>query len=108
MRQDSEACPRLRSRLLYLAITNSDKKTSGCQALTMGIDEWWPSLSDETRAWLIANNGDALPSDVVNEIASAGGAATSVALWVGKDGPAGFYLSDRATDWIEEIANNEH
>jgi hypothetical protein len=27
--------------------------------------------------------------------------------WVGQNGPTGFYLSDEAVDWIEEVANRE-
>lgn len=74
----------------------------------MEIDEWWPKLRPDTRAWLIANNGDAVPAAVVQEIVSVGGPVTSDAWWVGDDGPDGFHLSDRATDWIEETANDEH
>ncbi|RFA09012.1 hypothetical protein B7R54_07085 [Subtercola boreus] len=74
----------------------------------MDIAEWWPRLGDDARAWLTANNGDALPSHIVEQIAAAGGVVTSGAWWVGESGPEGFFLSDRATDWIEEASNGEH
>jgi hypothetical protein len=74
----------------------------------MEIEEWWPKLSESAREWLIANNGDVVAGAVLNEIASAGGVVESGAWWIGEGGPEGLYLSDRATDWIEETANREH
>ena len=73
----------------------------------MNIDQWWPKLRPSTRAWLIENNGDAVPAEVVAEIASVGGSVASYAWWVGQSGPSGLYLSDAATDWIEAVANGE-
>lgn len=73
----------------------------------MNIDQWWPMLKPSTRAWLIENNGDAVPAEVVAEIASVGASVASKAGWVGQSGPSGFYLSDAATDWIEAVANDE-
>lgn len=73
----------------------------------MNIERWWPNLSDATKGWLIANNGDAVPASVVSEIALAGGVVTSESRWVGESGPDGFFLSDEATDWIEAVANDE-
>ena len=73
----------------------------------MNIDQWWPKLKPSTRAWLVENNGDAVPAEVVAEIASVGGPVASDAWWVGQNGPSGFYLSDAATDWIEAVANGE-
>ena len=73
--------------------------------MTMG--SWWPKLPQETRDWLIANNGDAIPAAIVEEIAHAGGSVASDAWWVGQNGPTGFYFSDAAVDWIEEVANGE-
>lgn len=73
----------------------------------MNIDEWWPKLKPSTRAWLIENNGDALPAEVVAEIASAGGPVSSDAWWVGQGGPSGLYMPDAAIDWIEAVANGE-
>ena len=74
----------------------------------MDIEAWWPNLSEWAREWLIAHNGDVVTSDVVTEIAAAGGVVSSESSWVGKTGPGGLFLSDKATDWIEETANGEH
>lgn len=73
----------------------------------MDIEEWWPKLKPAAQEWLIANNGDAISPDVLEQISAAGGVVTSDAWWVGDRGPSGFYLSDEATDWIEAIANDE-
>lgn len=73
----------------------------------MSLEAWWPSLRPETRDWVIANNGDAVPDWIIEEITRVGGPVTSEAWWVGENGPAGFYLSDAATDWIEAVANGE-
>jgi hypothetical protein len=72
----------------------------------MSMEVWWPRLRQETRDWLIDNNGDALPASVTDEITRAGGLVTTDAWWVGQNGPA-FYLSDAAVDWIDEVANGE-
>lgn len=73
----------------------------------MNIEQWWPRLKPATQEWLIANNGDAVPSEMVAEIAAAGGGISSDAWWVGQTGPNGFFFSDDATDWIEAVANSE-
>lgn len=73
----------------------------------MSIEEWWPKLRRQSRDYLINNNGDVVPPDLVVKIAQAGGVITSDAWWVGQSGPSGFYLSDEAVDWIEEVANGE-
>ncbi|WP_426321608.1 hypothetical protein [Microbacterium sp. E-13] len=69
--------------------------------------EWWPSLDAETKDWLIAHNGEALPAEVLGKVAAAGGIVTSNAWWIGEDGPDGFFLSDEAVDWIEAVGNAE-
>jgi hypothetical protein len=73
----------------------------------MNIEQWWPNLSDATKGWLIANNGDAVPAPVVDEIIAAGGIVSSESRWVSESGPGGLFLSDEATDWIEAVANDE-
>jgi hypothetical protein len=73
----------------------------------VSIEAWWPKLKPETRDWLIANNGDVVPAPVVEEIARVGGAISADAWWVGQHGPTGFYLSDAAVDWVDEVANGE-
>ncbi len=73
----------------------------------MSIELWWPKMKPSTREWLIDNNGDAVPAEIVAEITAAGGSITSGEWWVGESGPAGFSLSDEAADWIEAVANGE-
>jgi len=73
----------------------------------MSIEVWWPRLQPATRDWLIANNGDAVPTAIVEEIAEVGGPVRSDPWWAAQDGTTGDYLPDAATDWIEEIANDE-
>jgi hypothetical protein len=75
--------------------------------MSASIEDWWPRLSPMTRDWLVANNGDAVPTSVTEEITRAGGLVATDAWWVGQNGPTGFYLSDEAVDWIEEVANRE-
>lgn len=72
----------------------------------MSIEHWWPKLKPSTQKWLIENNGDAVPQEVVSEITQAGGPATSGAWWTGQNEP-GFYFPDEAVDWIEAVANDE-
>ncbi len=73
----------------------------------MDIAEWWPRISEQSRHWLIDHNGEAVTGEIVSEIAAAGGVVTSDSWWVGEDGPAGFFLSDSAVDWVESVANGE-
>jgi len=74
-----------------------------CNSESMSMEVWWSTLRPETRDWLIAHNGEAVPAAVVEEIARAGGSVTSDAWWVGRNGPTGFYFSDAAIDWVEEV-----
>ena len=69
--------------------------------------EWWSALRPETRDWLIAHNGEAVPASVIEEIEGAGGSVRSGDWWVGRNGPTGFYFSDQAINWVEEVANGE-
>ena len=73
----------------------------------MDIEQWWSALKPSTREWLIENNGDAVPAELVAEIKQASGSIASDDCWVGQSTPSGFHLSDAATDWIEAIANGE-
>ena len=72
----------------------------------MSIDMWWPRLRPDTRDWLIANNGDAVPISIMDEIETAGGPARGEDWWVAEDG-AGPCMPDDAIDWIDEVANGE-
>jgi hypothetical protein len=69
-------------------------------------EQWWSRLKPATRAWLIDNNGDAVPDDVATEVATAGGpVAAEVAA---ENGPQpGLFYPDDIVDWVEEIANDE-
>ncbi len=73
----------------------------------MGIEQWWPKLKPSTRDWLIDNNGDVVPAEMVAEITKAGGSVPSDARWVRENGSSGFYFSDEAVDWIDAVANGE-
>lgn len=73
----------------------------------MSLEAWWPLLQSDTRDWLIANNGDALATAILDDIARVGGPLPADAWWVGDNGPDGFYLSDAGIDWIETVANGE-
>lgn len=75
--------------------------------MSASIEQWWPRLPQEARDWLIADNGDVVPASVVDEITRAGGRVATDAWWVGEHGPAGFFLSDAAVDWVEAVANDE-
>jgi hypothetical protein len=78
-----------------------------CETFTMGIEQWWPNLSDSAKEWLIANNGGVVTSSVVEQIVAAGGVVDAESDWVSESGPDGLLLSDHATDWIEAVANDE-
>lgn len=72
----------------------------------MSIEQWWPRLKPSTREWMIENNGDEVPAELVAEIAKAGGPAASDPWWAVQGSP-GFYVPDEAIDWIEAVANGE-
>lgn len=73
----------------------------------MIIEAWWLMLRLETRQWLVANNGDAIPPQIVDEIVAAGGPAATDPWWADLDGSPGRSMPDDAVDWIEEAANEE-
>lgn len=73
----------------------------------VGIEQWWPKLQPATREWLIANNGDAVPTDIVVEITQAGGSFATAAWSAGARGRSELFLSVEQTDWIEAVANGE-
>lgn len=62
----------------------------------MSIEAWWPRIRQDSRAWLVDNNGDAVAPEILDEIVRVGGAVT---------GP---YLSDEEVDWVEAVANREN
>ena len=69
----------------------------------MDIELWWPRLTPSTREWLMQNNGDTVPPEVVEEIARAGGEVATDS----DSEQSGVYLSDDDVDWIETVANEE-
>lgn len=73
----------------------------------MDIQEWWPKLEPQTREWLPERTQeDTLPPDIFEKIVLASGNVTSE-WWVNSDkGPNGFYLSDAASEWIEELPSD--
>ncbi|MHA7189156.1 cupin domain-containing protein [Arthrobacter sp. MDT2-16] len=73
----------------------------------MDLEQWWNGVMPQTRDWLTAHNGEALTPEVVADISSAGGLVAADSWWMGERGPDGMFLSDAATDWIEERANTE-
>src|SRR3954469_13521091 len=73
----------------------------------MSLETWWPQLRQDSRDWLIANNGDSLSRPVLDDIERVGGPVPSDAWWVDDSGPDGFYLPEAGVDWIEEAANGE-
>lgn len=75
--------------------------------MAMRIEDWWPRLDSSTQQWLINNNGDVVPPNILDQITAVAGVPTADASWVGDNVPEGFFLSDDAIDWIEETANDE-
>ena len=73
----------------------------------MDMATWWPRLRPESRQRLIANNGDAVPPSIVEEIAAVGGPAATDAWWAELDGSPGYGMPDDAVDWVEAAANDE-
>ncbi|SDO21161.1 hypothetical protein SAMN05216368_11280 [Cryobacterium flavum] len=69
----------------------------------MDIELWWPTLTPSTREWLMQNNGDAVPPELVTEITRAGGGVATDS----ESEQSGVSLSDDDVDWIETVANEE-
>ena len=55
----------------------------------MNVERWWLKLRPGTREWLIANNGDAVPIWIVDEIAAAGGPGPDDSWWARDENPGG-------------------
>ncbi|MHA7175891.1 hypothetical protein ACX80D_04495 [Arthrobacter sp. Sr24] len=73
----------------------------------MNIQDWWPLLDSPTQQWLIDNNGDVVPPDILDQITAMTGQATAEDSWIQDTGHDGLFLSDEAFDWIEQTANEE-
>jgi hypothetical protein len=70
------------------------------------IDEVWPRLEPASREWLIENNGDSVPAEILVELSALRGSATDDE-WFVEEGEDGITLSDAAVDWVEQVANDE-
>jgi hypothetical protein len=73
----------------------------------MSIEQWWTNLQPSTREFLIKNNGDVVPAEIVAEIAEAGGPDGADSWWADQNGTSGNSFPDDAIDWVETIANDE-
>lgn len=73
----------------------------------MSVQQWWPNLEPTTQQWLIDNNGDVLPPEVIAKIVEAGGPPPGDPWWGRNEESEGFLFPDEAIDWIEETANGE-
>jgi hypothetical protein len=73
----------------------------------MSIEQWWTKLQPSTREYLIDNNGDVVPAEVVAEIAEVGGPDSTDSWWADQNGASGHYFPDDVIDWVEAIANDE-
>jgi hypothetical protein len=70
------------------------------------MNEWWSLVSEETRHWLIAHNGEPLTPPITSDIMSVTRGATGSEWWAGESAD-GSHLTDAAVDWIEAVANGE-
>jgi len=73
----------------------------------MTLETWWSAVRPETRAWLVAHNGEPLAPDVLEEITRVSGPIGPDALWAEVDESGAVRLSDAAVDWVEAVANDE-
>jgi hypothetical protein len=58
----------------------------------MSIEQWWTKLQPSTREYLIDNNGDVVPAEVVAEIAEVGGPESTDSWWADQNGAPGSML----------------
>jgi hypothetical protein len=73
----------------------------------MGIETIWPLLSADTRDWLIANNGDAVPADIAAEIDEAVDASGSDEVWADPDDSVVLRPADETSDEDADIDDDE-
>ena len=72
----------------------------------MHFSALWPTLTTQTREWLIDHNGEALDDAVHQEIVAANGGSDDPT-WYADDADGSPQLSDPIVDWIETVANDE-
>ncbi len=73
----------------------------------MNLEAWWLLLEQRSRDWLMAHNGEALSTAVLDDVARVHGSVPSDAWWGLEQGVDGHHLSDAGVDWIEAVANAE-
>ncbi len=85
-----------------------DAHRQGDETSLVTIETWWPKLPSDTRDWLTANNGGAVPPALLDQIELVGGPAVSDPWWTRADADsAEVLLPDDAVDWVEALANGE-
>ncbi|MGG7307555.1 hypothetical protein ACQXVK_10225 [Curtobacterium sp. AB451] len=62
------------------------------------VQNWWPKLDAETRAWLLEHAEGEIPADVLHRIVAAGGVVPGTK-WE-TDADYRFRLPHEAVDWI--------
>jgi hypothetical protein len=67
----------------------------------------WSELTPETREWLIADNGESVPENIISAVTRLGGAVGVATYWVNDPSSASVHFTDAVTDWIEQTANGE-
>jgi hypothetical protein len=74
---------------------------------TVDLGAWWPLLEQQSRDRLIAHNGEALSTAVIDDITRVNGSVPSSAWWGLDEGLDGHPLSHAGVDWIGAVANGE-
>jgi hypothetical protein len=72
----------------------------------MELQGLWTYLRPETRDWLIAHYGEALPPAILADLLAANGGSPESSWWA-RDEVGRLGLPDDAVDWIESVANGE-
>ncbi|GAA4342349.1 hypothetical protein [Microbacterium rhizosphaerae] len=72
----------------------------------MELQAVWPHLRPDSRDWLIAHNGEALPPSILADVLAANGGSPDSSWW-SRDDVGRLGLPDDAVDWIESVANGE-
>ena len=73
----------------------------------MQIETWWPLITERSRAWLIAHNGEPLDPSVSRDIFEVTDQDADPSWWAGESTDGLAELTDAAIDWIETAANGE-
>lgn len=73
----------------------------------MDFPQIWPLLTNSSRSWLMAHNGESLPDDLIAEILRVTGNERNAQWWKGPSADGETQLTDEAVDWIETVANDE-